>query len=397
VAKLLGLPLDNVQVIFVRGPGCYGLNGADAVSFDAAILSHAVSRPVRVQLSRQDEMAWENYGAACVIEQRAGIDQNGSIIAWECAQWEAARGGRPGYSDPGNVITGVLVGYDPEPIEPRDAAEPRGKLRNRSNAVPSYLAGCVGDSCAGAGTVRSERVIIRTVAGPFFTGPLRSPLRLQNTFAHEGFMDEICAQVKADPVAFRLQHLRDERLAGVVKAAAEAARWQNRPSPRQNDSRTGLANGRGIACVAYEGDNGYAALVAEVSVDVTNGSVQPRKFTVAVDCGPISNPDGLRNQTEGGVLQGMSRALLEEVTWDAKRVTSVDWETYNSLSLGFAVPEIHVILVNKPDARATGAGELAITLAAAAIGNAIFDATGMRLRQAPFTSQRVKDAYRALA
>jgi len=149
--------------------------------------------------------------------------------------------------------------------------------------------------------------------------------------------------------------------------------------------------------VAYEGDNGYAALVAEVSVDVTNGSVQPRKFAVAVDCGPISNPDGLRNQTEGGVLQGMSRALLEEVTWDAKRVTSVDWETYNSLSLGFAVPEIHVILVNKPDARATGAGELAITLAAAAIGNAIFDATGMRLRQAPFTSQRVKDAYRALA
>ncbi len=397
VAKLLGLPLDNVRVIFVRGSGCYGLNGADAVSFDAAILSHAVSRPVRVQLSRQDEMAWENYGSGCVIEQRAGIDHNGAIIAWECAQWEAARGGRPGYSDPGNVITGVLVGYEPEPIEPRAAAEPKAKLRNRSNAVPSYLAGCVADSCAGAGTIRSERVIMRTVAGPFFTGPLRSPLRLQNTFAHEGFMDEICAQVKADPVAFRLQHLRDERLAGVVKAAAEAARWQSRPSPKPDIPRTGLANGRGMACVAYEGDNGYAALVADVNVDVTSGSVQPRKFTVAVDCGPISNPDGLRNQTEGGVLQGMSRALLEEVTWDAKRVTSVDWETYNSLFLGFVVPEIDVILVNKLDVPATGGGELAITLAAAAIGNAIFDAAGIRLRQAPFTSQRVKDAYRSLA
>ena len=397
VAKLLGLPLDNVRVIYVRGSGCYGLNGADAVSFDAAILSHAVSRPVRVQLSRQDEMAWENYGAACVIEQRAGIDHNGAIIAWECAQWEAARGGRPGYSDPGNVITGVLVGYKPEPIEPRAAAEPKAKLRNRNNAVPSYLAGCVGDSCAGAGSVRSERVITRTVAGPFFTGPLRSPLRLQNTFAHEGFMDELCAQAKADPVAFRLQHLRDERLAGVLKAAAQAAQWESRPSPKPDIPRTGLANGRGIACVAYEGDNGYAALVADVNVDVTSGSVQPRRFTVAVDCGPISNPDGLRNQTEGGVLQGMSRALLEEVTWDAKRVTSVDWETYNSLYLGFAVPEIDVILVNKLDVPATGGGELAITLAAAAIGNAIFDATGIRLRQAPFTSQRVKDAYRSLA
>ena len=397
VAKLLGLPLDNVRVIYVRGSGCYGLNGADTVSFDAAILSHAVSRPVRVQLSRQDEMAWENYGAACVIEQRAGIDNNGAIVAWECTQWEAARGGRPGYSDPGNVITGMLLGYEPERIEPRAAAEPKAKLRNRNNAVPSYLAGCVGDICAGAGSVRSERVITRTVAGPFFTGPLRSPLRLQNTFAHEGFMDEICAQVKADPVAFRLRHLRDERLAGVVKAAAQAAQWENRPSPKANIPRTGLANGRGIACVAYEGDNGYAALVAEVNVDEMSGSVQPRRFTVAVDCGPISNPDGLRNQTEGGVLQGMSRALLEEVTWDAKRVTSVDWETYNSLFLGFAVPEIDVILVNKLDVPATGGGELAITLAAAAIGNAIFDATGIRLRRAPFTSQRVKDAYRSLA
>jgi hypothetical protein len=136
------------------------------------------------------------------IEQRAGVDQSGAIIASECQQWEASRGGRPGYSDPGNVITGVLVGYEPESIEPRPAAEPKAKLHNRSNAVPSYLAGCVGDSCAGTGSVRSERVIMRTVAGPFFTGPLHSPLRLQNTFAHEGFMDEICTQVKVDPVAF---------------------------------------------------------------------------------------------------------------------------------------------------------------------------------------------------
>ena len=262
--KLLGLPLDNVRVVYVRGSGCYGLNGTDAVSFDAAILSHAVSRPVRVQLSRQDEMTWENYGAACVIEQRAGVDQSGAIIAWECQQWEASRGGRPGYSDPANVITGVLVGYEPESIEPRPAAEPKAKLHNRSNAVlpirPVALAIAV---LAQEGFEVSVSSMC-TVAGPFFTGPLRSPLRLQNTFAHEGFMGKICAQVKTDPVAFRLRHLRDERFAGVVKAAAEASQWQSRPSPKPNLSRTGLANGRGIACVAYEGDNGYAALSQRV-------------------------------------------------------------------------------------------------------------------------------------
>src|SRR5712671_337302 len=131
LSHLLGIPQDNVRVIFTRGSGCYGLNGADTVSFDAALLSHAVSRPVRVQLSRQDEMAWENFGSACVIEQRAGLDHDGAIIAWECEQWEASRGNRPGYDQPGNVITGVLLGYEPESVKPIAAAEPTGELRNR--------------------------------------------------------------------------------------------------------------------------------------------------------------------------------------------------------------------------------------------------------------------------
>jgi len=397
VAKLLGLSLDSVRVIYVRGSGCYGLNGADTASFDAALMSHAVSRPVRVQLSRQDEMAWENFGSFCVIEQRAGTDPNGAITAWECKQWEASRGGRPGYSQPGNVITGVLVGYAPEPIKPGAAAEPTGTLRNQNNALPSYMAGCVGDRCAGAGYVRSERVITHTVQTPFFTGPLRSPLRLQNTFAHECFMDEIAARLKADPVAFRLQHLRNERLIDVVKAAAEAARWETRPSPREKLPRTGSVTGRGIACVAYEGDNGYGALVAEVSVDMASGRVQPTRLTVAVDCGPISNPDGLRNQTEGGVLQGTSRALMEEVTWNEKRVTSIDWETYNSFYLGFDLPAVDVVLIDKIGVPATGAGETAITVVAAAIGNAIFDATGVRLREVPFSADRVKAALQSLS
>jgi CO/xanthine dehydrogenase Mo-binding subunit len=394
-AKLLGLASDRVRVIFVRGSGCYGLNGADAASFDAVLLSQAAGRPVRVQLSRQDEMAWENFGAACVIEQRAGIDRNGTIVAWDCENWVTSRGGRPGYDRPGNVITGVLAGYEPESIEPRAAAQPAGELRNNNNAVPSYIAGCIDGNCGGGGTIRSERVLSHTVASPFFTGPLRSPQRIQNTFAHECFMDELSAHAKADPVAFRLQHLRETRIIDVVKAAAEAGKWEKRPSPKPNLARTGIASGRGIACVAYEGHNGYSALIAEVDVGLASGRIQPKRFILAVDCGPISNPDGLRNQSEGGILQGMSRALVEEVTWDDKRVTSNDWESYNSLYLGSEMPTIEIVLLDRRGVAATGAGETAITVVPAAIGNAVFDATGIRLREVPFTAERVRAALLA--
>jgi CO/xanthine dehydrogenase Mo-binding subunit len=291
----------------------------------------------------------------------------------------------------------MLIGDAPEEIKPRPAAEPRNELRNRSNAAPSYIAGCVNGKCNGAGTVRSERVLTHTVASPFFTGPLRSPLRIQNTFAHECFMDELCARAKADPVAFRMRHLSDARLIDCVKAAAKAAHWEARPSPKPYLPRSGTVTGRGIACVVYEDNNGYAAAVAEVSVDLESGRVAPKRFTVALDCGPISNPDGLRNQTEGGILQGTSRALLEEVRWDDKRVTSTDWESYTSLYLDFEAPAVEITLINRTDAPATGAGETAITLAPAVLGNAIFDATGIRLREVPFTAERVRAALRAKA
>jgi len=392
VSALTALPLDRVRVIFVRGSGCYGLNAADTASYDAALLSRAVQRPVRVQLTRQDEFISENYGAACVIEQQAGLDASGTIDVWECETWSASFGGRPGYEKPGNVITGMLAGFDPETITPRAAVEPTGELRNGNNAVPSYAAGCVNGKCGGAGSIRSERVLTHAVKSPFFTGPLRSPLRLQNTFAHECFMDEISASVKADPVAYRLQHLRETRIIDVVRAAAKAANWDARPSPKRGTLRTGIVSGRGIACVAYEGDNGYAALVADVEVDQASGRVQARRFVVAHDCGPISNPEGLRNQIEGGVLQGMSRALGEEITWDDRKVTSIDWQTYHTLPLGIQVPVIECVLIDRPAAKATGAGETVITLAAAAIGNAIFDATGARLREVPFRPDLVKAA-----
>jgi CO/xanthine dehydrogenase Mo-binding subunit len=222
---------------------------------------------------------------------------------------------------------------------------------------------------------------------------LRSPQRLQNTFAHESFMDELAARVKADPVEFRLRHLSEERMIDVVKSAAKAANWDARPSPKPRaTSAAGIASGRGISCVAYEGDNGYSAMVAEVEVELATGKLTVKRIVVSVDAGPISNPDGLRNQSEGGALQGLSRALGEEVTWDDHNVTSIDWRTYHSLPLGFAVPKIEIILLNRPDQPATGAGETAITVVAGAIGNAIFDATGGRIRQVPFTTERIKAA-----
>jgi nicotinate dehydrogenase subunit B len=379
IAKIVNVPLENVRVIFTRGSGCYGLNGADAVSFDAAVLSQAVGKPVRLQFSREDEMRWENLGAAVVVEQRAALGPDGTILAWDRENWEASLGSRPGYDAPGNVISGMLLGYEPRKPHPAPARPPQGRLRNGSNTVPGYMAGCIGDACAGDGTIRNERVLTHQIVSPFFTGPLRSPLRIQNTFANECFMDELAAAAKADPVEFRLKHLKDPRLIAVLQAAVKAA------GPKQG-------TGRGVACVNYEGGNGYAAIIADVDVNAQSGEIRPKRFVVAIDAGAVSNPDGLRNQAEGGVLQGMSRALVEEVKWDSRHITSTDWVSYPVLYLGYEMPEVEVVIVEPPEAPATGAGETAITIAAPAIANAVFNATGARLRQVPFTPERVKAA-----
>ena len=208
-------------------------------------------------------------------------------------------------------------------------------------------------------------------------------------------MDELAAKAGADPVEFRIRHLSFPRMRDVVSAAAKAANWETRPSPAKGIRKTGIARGRGIACVAYEGDNGYSSMVAEVEVDQATGAITVKRIVLGHDCGPMSNPDGVRNQIEGGALQGLSRALGEEVTWDAEKITSVDWRSYKSLTLGLDLPQVESVLLNRPDDEATGAGETSITVVAAAIGNAIFDATGARLRQVPFTPERVKAALAA--
>jgi CO/xanthine dehydrogenase Mo-binding subunit len=396
-AQLLGLQPENVHVIFKQGPGCYGINGADTVAYDAALLSQAAGRPVRVQLMRGDEMAWENYGVAYVVEQRAAVDRSGAITAWDYESWAPGRGGRPGPNNPGNQVTGTLAGFEPAAFQPRTPAPAPTAFTNNNNAVPSYVTGAVNGRAGGTGKINSQRVVTHGVRSTFFTGPLRSPERLQNTFAHESFIDEIAASLRVDPVEYRLRHLGDPRLIAVVGAAAKAANWQARPSPRPAGRRSGVASGRGMSCVLYEGDNGYCAMVAEVDVDQDSGLVTVRRLVIANDSGPISNPDGLRNQLEGGAIQGISRTLLEEVTWDDQKITSVDWRTYKPLFLSAEVPAIEIVLINRPDMPAAGAGETAVTVTAGAIANAIFDATGLRLRQVPFTPERVKAAMAARA
>ncbi len=396
-AMVLGLKPENVHVIFRRGSGCYGLNAADTVTYDAALLSQADGTPVRVQLTRKDELTSENYGNAFLMDERAGLDAEGNIIAWDHEAWSPTLGNRPGPGTPGNVITGSLVGFEPEAFTPRSPAPPPRGFNNNSNGIPSYAAALFDGVPKGAGKVGSVRVLVHNIPSPFFTGPLRSPARFQNTFAHESFMDELASHAKADPVKYRLRHLSNERVIDVLKAAAKAANWDARPSPHPAVRKSGIASGRGIACVAYEGDNGYTGIVTEVEVDQDSGKIAVKRVFVAIDAGPISNPDGLKNQAEGGALQGMSRALLEEVTWDDQKVTSIDWRTYHTLPLGFAVPKVECVLLNRPDEEATGAGETAITVIAAAIGNAVFDATGARLRQIPFTAERVKAALAARA
>ena len=395
-AMILGLKPENVRVIFRRGAGCYGLNNADAASFDAAVLSQAVGKPVRVQLTRKDEMAWENYGLAFVLEQRVALDAKDNIIAWEHESWSPTKGNRPLYQYPGNVVTGGLLGFQPQEFKPGQLPAPQ-RYNNNSNGIPSYVVGRVAGKDGGTGTIKSEKVLTHVVPSPFYTGPLRSPSRLQNTFAHESFMDEIAAKVKVDPVEYRLRHLRDERVIDVLKGCTKLAKWETRPSPKPGNSRTGVVTGRGVAVVAYEGDNGYTGIVVEADVNQDTGKILVRGMWVAIDAGPISNPDGLRNQAEGGALQGMSRALGEEVTWDNEKVTSVDWRTFHSLPLGFEIPKMESVLINRPDEEATGAGETTITVMAAAIANAVFDATGVRIREIPLNPERVKAALSARA
>lgn len=373
VAKLLDLPADKVRAIWVAGPGSYGRNDAGDAALDAAYLARAVGRPVRLQGARGEGHAWTPKGPASIHKARAALDASGRIVAYDFLsrgfdRLEIASN----ESNPRHSLSGQLMGLEPLPSRVFGAPAERYVFANKRLAwevVAPWLAN----------------------GSPLRTSHLRDPLGPQIHFASESFIDELAAAAGADPVEFRFRHVEDPRHRAVIQAAAERAGWQPRPSPRRDRSTGGVASGRGISYTERAGT--IVAVVAEVEVDRRTGKIWGRKFTVAHDCGLIVNPDGLRRTLEGNVIQALSRTLHEEIMFDRAAVTSVDWETYPILD-AMETPElIDSVLINRPEIAPSGAGEPSTRTVPAAVANAVFDATGVRLRRAPLTPERVKAAF----
>jgi CO/xanthine dehydrogenase Mo-binding subunit len=369
LAQLLRVPEERVRLIHMEGAGCYGHNGADDAAAEAAILSQEVGRPVRVQWTREQEFLWEPKGPAMVMEVRGGLDAAGNVTAWDYQVWSPTHGARPRFA-PQLLVAQWMTG--------QAAPAARYFVGGERNAPTNYA-------------FVNQRVTLHGLQNsPLRASSFRSLGGTANTFANESFMDELAVAAGADAVEFRLRYLTDPRARAVLTAAAEQAGWDARPAPRPatRAGQEALAEGRGVAFAQYENNMAYVATVAHVQVDTTSGAVRVKRLVVAHDCGLIVNPDGLRNQIEGNVIQSLSRALKEEVQYDERRLTSVDWRTYPILTFT-EVPDVDVILITRPHDTAVGAGEPATTTTAAAVANGIFDATGARVRQVPFTPQRV--------
>lgn len=366
LAPLLGMDEERIRLVFREGAGCYGQNGADDVTADAGLLSQAVGRPVRVQWMRKDEFAWEPKGAAMLIDMAAGLDDAGQVAAWQHTTWTPTHASRPA-GQPGNLLAGQEVDPPMPPARMRFVGGDR-------NAPTTYA-------------FPNERVTMHWLLdAPLRTSSLRSLGGLHNTTANEMFLDEIAHATGVDPVEMRRRLLDDPRAIAVLEAVVERAAWGAPLSQVE-----GRLVGRGVAYARYEAEYTYVAVVAEVAVDPASGDVRVTRVVVAHDCGLVINPDGVRNQIEGNVIQGISRSLKEEVTWDGGGVTSLTWESYPILSFS-EVPEIEIVLIDRPGEPPFGAGEPAICPVTAAIGNAVFDATGVRLRNIPFTAERVRRA-----
>jgi nicotinate dehydrogenase subunit B len=371
LAAILGMPVADVRAIWVTGPGCYGRNDAGDAAMDAAVLAKAVDRPVRLQYMREQGTGWDPKGPASIHRARAAIDSSGNVVAYDFVSKGFSRlDVMMNESQPADTLAGHLLGV---PLKVNDAfgvpAEGYEFAHKRSawETIPPLL----------------DR------ASPLRSAHLRDPVGPQIHFASESFIDELAAAAGLDPVEFRLRHLQASRDIAVIKAAAEQAKWASRPSP-QREQRGNTVAGRGIA---YARRNGTVlAVIAEVDIDRTSGKIWAKKFVVAHDCGQIINPDGLKLCIEGNIVQGVSRTLWEEVQFDQNAVTSIDWLSYPILDITETPETIDVVLINRPELPPTGAGEPSIRPVAAAIANAIFDATGVRIRRVPFSPDRVKAA-----
>jgi nicotinate dehydrogenase subunit B len=367
VAELLGFPEKNVRVLYRESSGSYGRMGADDVSEDAALLSRAIGKPVRVQWMRDDEHGWEPKGPAQLDLARAGIDAQGKIIAWD-------------FADRGFPLT-AASGRGLRLLASRQIGmKPTADGNSNGTAGGGEMYAFENQKCSA-----SLVPWIQTDETPLRTGYLRAPGDMARCFASESFIDEIAADLRVDPVQFRMRYLgANKRGTDALIAVAKQARWQERPSPAPGAGSK--PTGRGVAISNRA--NTICGAVAEVEVDKATGNVTVKRFTLSHDCGLIINPDGLKNQIEGNIIQSVSRALLEEVKFDGTGIKSLDWSSYPIIRFP-DVPEIEIVLINRPEMPALGGGEPSSAPIGAAIANAIFDATGVRLREAPFTPERV--------
>ena len=368
IAAGLGLAAGQVTVHYVEGAGVYGHNGADDAALDAVLLARAVpGRAVRVQWTRQDEMCWSPLGPAMLARLLAGLDATGRIVAWRQDVWSNGFIGRPGSGgQPRLLALTHLAGGVPIPAAPD--GPPAGWMGATRNAVPGYDIPAV--------QVTRHRLLDM----PIRTSSLRSLGAHLNVFAIESFMDELAAAAGADPVAFRLAHLTDPRARQVLTGAAHMAGWDTRAR------RDGT--GYGAAVARYKGNAGYCAAIAEVEADT---DIRLRRLWLAVDVGRVINPDGVINQAEGGAVQSASWTLREQVRFDRDQITSASWDTYPILRFT-EVPEVMVRIIDAPGEAETGAGEVAQGPVAGAIGNAVADAVGVRVRDLPLTRERVARA-----
>jgi len=390
LATFLEMPRERVRVVWLEGPQAFGRTAADDAGFEAAYIAREIGRPVRLQWMRDEECAWDTKGPAFVCTLRGALDGAGNLVAYDYNA-RSADFNHVGYNEPDTVLIAQLIGSRRERPAPGSAATP-GEVY----AIPNRR-------------MTTEVVALPLVwETPLRTGNLRDPNGPQATFAAESFVDELAAAANADPVQFRLKLLtastaddggyKRARSIAVVKAAADAYGWDTRPSPKRSGNGEVLT-GRGIA-YAFRNQT-VVAEIAEVEVNRRTGRVRVKRLVCAHDCGLVVNPEALRRTVECAMLHSVSRALYEEVQFDTEKVTSVDWRSHLTLTHLDAPDRIDVVLVNgdpnpnRPDLPPYGAGETACKPMLAAIGNAIHDATGVRLRRVPFRDGRVLAAMKA--
>jgi nicotinate dehydrogenase subunit B len=369
LVKALKVDASAVRCIHVEGSGCYGHNGADDVALDAALLARASGRPVRLQWMRDDEFAWEPYGSAMVSRAKASLGADGRIVDWNYEVWSNTHVTRP--SAPGSDNNLLASWYLSEPSKQGPAINiPQPAGGGDRNALPLY-------------DFPNQRIVNHLItAMPIRVSALRALGAYTNVFALESFMDELAAAAGQDPVAFRLAHMKDPRARAVIEAAAKTAGWK---AGEKGDG----ARGRGIGFAKYKNLAAYVAVVAEVEVNRGTGAIRVPRAFAATDAGQIINPDGLINQIEGGMIQSTSWTLHEAVRFDRNGIISRDWATYPILTMP-EVPKIEVELIDRPNEKPLGSGEGSQGPMVGAIANAFAHATGKRLRDLPFTPERVR-------